>query len=297
MTVLVVGKGGTLGAVLAERLQAEAIELRARSPDGGEDARDLAARIAHASVIVNAGGPRVRPGLGWADYFREHVGVTARIVRSMQPGSHLVQISSTAVFGARGSLLSAADVEAPTLFPNAAYACAKLAAEMEGRALARERRIRVTVLRPSMVYGPGLDSALESIRRLSRRGVRLRLLPAKGRQHLVHIDLLAEVVARATLTTPRDGERVLLVADPFVLENADLLPKAGATVSVPLVAASLLHGLARRLGASPPLAVDALAVLGIDNEFDWRPAFEELGLDVERFARDQTFEPYWRGGA
>ena len=293
MTVLVVGKGGTLGAALADRLGAEAIELRAGSPAGGP----WAGSIARASVVVNAGGPRVRPGLDWADYFREHVGVTARVVRAMRPGSHLVHISSTAVFGARGTVLAAGDDALPTLFPNAAYACAKLAAESEGRALARERKIDITVLRPSMVYGPGIDSALESIRRLARRGVRLRLLPSTCRQHLVHMDLLADAVARATATTPRDGERVLLVADPFVLQNADLVPSRGIPLVLPLGAARALHRLALRAGASLPLAIEALAVLRIDNEFDWRPAFDELELDVKRYERARTFEPYWSGGA
>jgi len=291
MTVLVVGKGGTLGAALAGRLEAEAIELRASDPREAS----LVAEVARASVVVNASGPRVRPGLAFEDYFREHVGVAARVVRSMQPGAHLVHVSSTAVFGARGTRLAAGDPEAPTLFPSSAYACAKLAAEAQVRALARERKIRVTVLRPSMVYGPGIDSALASILRLSARGIGLTLAPARLRQHLVHVDLFVDAVSRAALTTPREGERLLLVADPFVLTNADLAPPRGVPLTIPLGLTSAVGELARRGGASI-LPLEALEVLAIDNEFEWRPLFEELGLDEARYARERTFDPYFGSG-
>jgi len=296
MTVLVVGKGGTLGAFLTARLSAEGVELRA-DPGALRPGAEPLPEVVRASVVVNASGPRVRPGLSFADYFREHVEVSSRIVRSMQPGSHLVHLSSTAVFGARGERLAAGDPEAPTLFPSAAYACAKLGAEAMVRALARERRVRVTVLRPTMVYGPGVDSALESIRRLASRGVSLRLSPGRLRQHLVHIDLLADAVARAVVTTPRDGERVLLVADPFVLCNDDLVVRGGVPVPIPLgVAGAASRAIAvSRLG--PQLTLEALAVLGIDNEFDWETGMSELGLDPARYARERTFDPYFRGAA
>ena len=71
------------------------------------------------------------------------------------------------VYGARGALLTTDDIEAPARFPAPAYACAKLAAEAEVRTLSRARGVHVTVLRPSMVYGPSIDSALESVLRLA----------------------------------------------------------------------------------------------------------------------------------
>jgi len=290
MTVLVVGKGGTLGAAIAQRLHAEALELRA--PDPRDDGP--VSELRGATVVVNAGGPRVRKGLDFADYFREHVGVATRVVRSMAPGSHVVHLSSTAVFGAQSGRLGIDSVAAPTLFPSAAYACAKLAAEAQLRVLARERGIHVTVLRPSMVYGPGIDSALESIRRLSRRGIALRLLPERARQHLVHADLFLDAVERAASTLPHEGERSLVLADPFILQNRDLVPERGVPVPLPLEAAAVARRVLDALDVGPTLSLEALAVLAIDNEFDWKTSFDELGLEPERYARDRTFDPYFR---
>jgi nucleoside-diphosphate-sugar epimerase len=288
--ILVVGKGGTLGAAIARRLGCAAIELRAADPRAGSPVDE----VTRADVVINASGPRVRPGLDWADYFREHVGVASRVLRSMRPGAHVIHISSCAVYGARGALLGTDDVEAPTLFPAQAYACAKLAAEAEVRALGRSRGVRVTVLRPSMVYGPGIESALDSILRLSSRGVSLRLKPAHVRQHLVHIELLLDAVSNATTRTP-DEERVLVLADPFVLTNSDLVPRFGFPVVVPLGATTALHALARRLGHAPP-STEAVAILAMDNEFDWRPAFDALRLDPAEYTRGRTFDPYWSAG-
>ena len=287
MEILVVGKGGTLGAALARRLDCPAIELRATDPLDGSPVSE----VGRADVVVNASGPRVRPGLDWADYFREHVGVAARVMRSMRPGAHVVHVSSCAVYGARGALLGPDDREAPTLFPSQAYACAKLAAESEVRALGRSRGVRVTVLRPSMVYGPGIESALDSIRRVSSRGVSLRLVPARVRQHLLHVELFLDAVRSAT-TRPPDDERVLVLADPFVLTNSDLVPRRGLPMVIPLGATSAIHALARRFGWAPP-STEALAVLAMDNEFSWRPAFEVLELDPAAYARERTFDPYW----
>lgn len=292
MRTVIVGKGGSIGAVLAQRLAAEAIEVRV--PDAS--ASDTIADVADADVVINAGGPRVRPGLGTDDYFREHVGLATRLARSMKEGAHLVHLSSTAVYGARGTRLALDAIEAPTLFPSSAYACAKLAAEHAARATGTARGVKVTILRPSMVYGPGVDSALASLKKLAKRGIALHLEPSTVRQHLVHMDLLVDSIARAAQRPP-ERSRMLVVADPFVLTNADLVPRAGRAIHVPLGPAKTAHRLAKLMAMTPPGAIDALAVLGIDNVFDEAPIFEVLGLDRMQYARESTFDPYWEGDA
>jgi nucleoside-diphosphate-sugar epimerase len=286
-----VGARGTLGGLLVQRLGARGIEIRC--PDPGDE-RGVP-ELADADVVVNVGGPRVRPGLTWVDYFREHVGVTTTVVRSMRPGARLVHVSSTAVYGARGTLLGPGAREAPTRFPSIAYACAKLAAEAIARTSGVERGLVVRVLRPSMVYGPGVDSALDTIRRLHRRGVRLRLRPERVRQHLLHVDLLVHAVERAVTGAVDRGERPLALADPVVVTNADLAPQASRwpAIDVDVSAAAALHDRwARTLGLAPG-ALEALAVLGLDNEFDVEPMVRVLRVDAGAFSRAATFDAYW----
>lgn len=299
MNTLVVGSDGTLGCILVDRLGVRGVRMRC-----ADWRAEAPAEIAQADVVVNVAGPRVRPGLGWADYMREHVGVTSAIARTMRAGTRLVHVSSTAVYGARGERLGLQSPEAPTLFPSSAYACAKLAAENAARAIARARGVAVRVLRPSMVYGPGVESALETVRKLARRGLRLRLAPGDVRQHLLHVDLLVRAVDRAAVAALAPDEAPLLVADPFVLTNADVVCSGGSSsgarlpLAIDVRAMSSVHRALSRTGLElAPAALEALAVLGLDNTFDVAPTWRALGVDPAQFARERTFDRYWFGAA
>lgn len=282
--LVVAGSDGTLGAFLKERLGAEGLRLRCAAGEEGLPADGLA----DAEVVVNATGPRVRPGLSWADYHREHVGCAARLARSMSAGGHLVHLSSTAVYGARGTWLDVASAEAPLRFPNPAYACAKLAAEGILQRTCGERGVRLSVLRLSTVYGAGIDSVLETMLRLARRGVAMRLGPGNLPQHWLRSDVLAAVVSKVA-----GGEAVPLaiVADPYVLSSdelhAALRRAAPRSVSAPVPVAAIgkaIGLLPRHL--EPPGALAALAVLGLGNELEVAPLFDRLGLDPRAFGRE-----------
>lgn len=310
--IVVVGSKGTLGSLLLRELAMPRVgpggvdaplNVRGVEMRGGEVAAADAALLAEAQVVVNAGGPRVRPELTAGDYHREHVGIALEVARRMAPGARLVHLSSTAVFGVgRADVLGPASREAPERFPSVAYACAKHAAELAARAVAKERGVEVVVLRPSMVYGPGVESALDTLRGMGRRGVGLSLAPGRVRQHLTHSRVLVEAVRRAAVV-PGPLPTVLLVVDPFVLTNADLRgrPSPGRAlpavpVPVPLPPLAKLYDLwAKVLPVDAPGALEAFAVLASDNVFDGDASFRILGLDPDDLGRGRTFEPYWEG--
>jgi nucleoside-diphosphate-sugar epimerase len=288
----VVGADGALGVMLVEALGAHGVTLR--HPAESLDVR--VPEVAGEDVVVNVCGPRVRPGLGWADYMREHVGTAVAIARAMRPASHLVHFSSVAVYGARGGVVRADSPEAPSLFPNPSYAWAKLAGELAVRATCRERGVGLTVLRPAMVYGDGVTSAIDTLGALARRGVRLELKPAAVRQHCLSSALLVAILERVSARGPQ--ERTLIACDPFVFTNADVdavvgAKRGGVPVPVPLPWAEALM---RRWPMFPdrdaPGALAAFAFLGLDNEFDWRDALGHLGIDPAEFTRERTLDPY-----
>jgi nucleoside-diphosphate-sugar epimerase len=95
-TVAWVGADGALGATLAPALGARPFPLRC--PDLSNDGRIL--DLESFDVVIDGAGPRVHPGLAWGDYLREHVGTATQVARSMRLGSHLVFISSAAIYGA-----------------------------------------------------------------------------------------------------------------------------------------------------------------------------------------------------
>jgi nucleoside-diphosphate-sugar epimerase len=216
--VAFVGADGALGTALAGALGARLVSLRC--PDMTEAAP--IADLAEADVVINAAGPRHHPGLRWSDYLREHVGTAARVARSLRPGAYLVQVGSAAVFGARRRAAGETTPEDPASFPTEAYAWAKLASEHAARAICRERGVALTVLRPTVVYGPGAGGVLSTLRAMASRGVRAVLSPAAVRQHFVHVDLLGRVLEALVRGGARGDLPMLVVADPFVLTAADV---------------------------------------------------------------------------
>lgn len=298
--VVVVGADGVLGGLLVRRLEgARGVSLR--HPGALLDGH--VPEVAEAAVVIDVSGPRVRPELGWCDYLREHVGTSGEIARSMRPGAHLVHVSSASVYGARPGVLSAEAAEAPVLFPNPSYAWAKLAGELSARAIARERGVRLSVLRFPVVYGPGVDSAIDTLVKVARRGVLLHLEPAFLRQHLLHSELLVRAIERVAERGPL-ARGLAIVADPFVLRNADLTAaverrfRPKVRVGVPLgMTTRLLRGWPGFPERDAPKKLAAFGVLGLNTAFEWKPAFDELGLDAEEFAKAKTFDAYVDGAA
>jgi UDP-glucose 4-epimerase len=295
--VAFVGADGALGAALASRLGARGVRLRA--PDM-EDAAPLA-ELADVDVVINAAGPRVRPGLMWSDYLREHVGTATRVARSMRPGAYLVHVSSAAVYGSGRPFVSPDTPELPATFPVEAYAWAKLAGEYAVRAVCRERGVDLTVVRPSIIYGPGSGGVLLTLRSIARRGVRFVLTPARARQHLVHMDVVQRALERLVERRPRELPMAIL-ADPFVLTTADVndairrARPSALPVPVPIpLAAQAIRQWQLRLEAQSPGPVAVAAMLALDNEYDWRPAFDALSLDAVAHGR-ACFESFMDTG-
>jgi UDP-glucose 4-epimerase len=289
--VAVVGADGSLGRFLIGALSAQGargVALRHAS----ERLDATCDEVATADVVVNVAGPRVRPGLAWTDYLREHVGTAEAITRSMRAGARLVHVSSAAVYGTRpGEVIDARSPEAPATFPNAAYAWAKLAAEHAARACGKERGLDVVVLRLPLVHGPGVDGAITSLVALAERGVTVSLSPEGLRQHLVHTTTLASGMRALVHTAgegPLPGDGPVLLADPVVHTSATLNAlfrrhaRGPVRAPVPLAAAARLA--ARWPGfpaREPPGPLAAFAALAVDLELDWREAFERLGLAAD----------------
>jgi nucleoside-diphosphate-sugar epimerase len=252
-------------------------------------------------VVIHAAGPRVHPGLGWGDYLREHVGTTRKIGGSMTRGSHLVLVSSAAVYGSNRGPVTPDSPPRPDTFPVPPYAWAKLVAEDTARALAAERGLALTILRPSIIYGPGAGGVVLTLRDLARRGVRVELRPGSMRQHLLQIALFQRVLGGLIAATAPPRPVTFDVADPFVVATSELnaayarvAPRVPA-VPVPVgQVASALRLWQRRAGRGAPGSVAVAAMLGLDNVYDPRPCLEHLGIDPRPFGRE-SFDAFLEG--
>lgn len=162
--------------------------------------------------------------------------------------------------------------------PEDRYARSKHAAEQALARVAAETGLEVVVVRPPLVYGPGVRANFLRLIRLVERGWPLPLGAVENRRSLVHVGNLADLVVAAA-SSPAAAGKTLLAADGDDLSTPELIQQIaqalGARARLVPVPVSLLRlagtltGMRGEVGRlADSLRVDAgetRALLG------WRP--------------------------
>jgi len=160
--------------------------------------------------------------------------------------------------------------------PDDAYGRAKLAAE---QALAHISGVEVVVLRPPLVYGPGVKANFLALMRAVSRGWPLPFGSIENRRSLLYVGNLCDAIIHC-LETPQAAGRMYFLSDGAPVSTPGLcralgnaLGRSARLVPFPPALLELLGGeRARRLTRS--LEIDDRA---IRQELGWRPpyTFEE----------------------
>jgi nucleoside-diphosphate-sugar epimerase len=148
--------------------------------------------------------------------------------------------------------------------PEDAYGRAKLASERALAKIAAESGLELVILRPPLVYGPGVGGNFRALMRLAASGLPLPFAGLDNRRSLIFLDNLVDLVAAASLH-PAAAGRVLLAAD-------------GADLSTPALIRILARGQGRvaRLFALPDAVFGMLRRLpGLG------PAVSRLSLSLQ----------------
>jgi nucleoside-diphosphate-sugar epimerase len=303
--IAVVGADGFLGGCLADAFAGKRIVY---GPCQNGDVHVSAAQelLQQADIVINAGGFRVRPGCTYADYQRSHQGATAAIVPCIRRDALLVHISSASVLGsAKTQKLGAQAIPNPKTFPAPAYAMAKLEADRFVEQAAAAHGFRVIFIRPAVVYSPNGAGMIETMIRLAKRGVTLRLYPRSARHHLCHTSLLVDVFRRVIEQSDRLPHlSCFIAADPYTITNRELeamiqrhLPGKRTVVPMPV---GLMSAVLKRTFHSriPKLDLktwgEIFGVLNYDTEYDPSDTFTALGLNPSRYSMEKTLEPLIR---
>jgi UDP-N-acetyl-alpha-D-quinovosamine dehydrogenase len=251
MRVAVTGASGFIGRSLCPALARAGHEVRAVEQKDAEAVVHLAA-IAHRSA-------------GLEEIERVNVGLAKRVGQAAAAsGASLLFLSSVKVHG-EASLVPFK--ETSPLAPRDAYGESKARAEEALRAIPG---LRLAVLRPPLVYGPGVKANFLALMKAVARGIPLPFASIENRRSLVYLGNLVDAIL---CCLGREG--TFLVSDGTPLSTPGLCREMGKALARPArlfpFPASLLP---RKLCASLELD-DGL----IRSALGWRPPLtREEGL-------------------
>jgi nucleoside-diphosphate-sugar epimerase len=284
-TVLVTGASGFVGRAVCGRLieagcAVRALHGRRPAPAGTQAVHaDLAAApdwprlldgaraVVHLAGMAHAPVDRVaRDALR-----RVNVRATAELARAAAAaGVRLVFVSSAKVLGATGHFNDAAPPAPPDL-----YAESKWAAEQE---LAAIPGLDYAILRPPLVYGPGVGANFLKLLKLMDSGLPLPFGAVTARRSLIGVANLADAI-RICLAADVPDRRAYLVADGPAPTLAELLGAIAAGLGRPA-----------RLFPFPVSALAALSRLAGRGEVVER-LFADLVVDDRDFLIVHGWQP------
>ncbi|MDP2143176.1 MAG: SDR family oxidoreductase [Gallionella sp.] len=189
----------------------------------------------------------------------------------------LVYVSSIKVNG-EGTSGSQGYSESDAPAPQDAYGISKWEAEQALHRVAQETGLEVVVVRPPLVYGPGVKGNFISLLAAVGKGIPLPLAGADNARSLVYVGNLVDALI-ACATHPAVAGQTYLVSDGMPVSTATLVEKiAGA-----------LDCRSRSFYFPPVLMRAAAALLGRSAQID--RLFGSLRVDDEKIRRELGWIP------
>lgn len=249
--ILLTGATGFVGqAVLGQLLEHEShkVAVALRSANGFDrcaahevgdftNATDWSTALADQQVVIHAAARAhimkdkvVEP---LAEYRRVNLDGTLNLARQAATVGvkRFIFISSIKVNGEQTTLghpFTADD----TPSPEDAYGISKYEAEQGLLEVATETGMEVVIIRPPLVYGPGVKGNFASMAKLVARGFPLPLGAVKNQRSLVSLDNLVDLIITC-IDHPEAANQVFLAGDGRDLSTTELLQGVAKAMSVP----------------------------------------------------------------
>lgn len=215
---------------------------------------------------------------------------------AQQAGVNRFVFLSTAKIYGEGSVVAYRETSIPA--PEGAYAQSKLCAEQELRELAATSAMEIVILRPPLVYGPGVGGNFQQLWRLANSPWPLPLAALGNRRAMIALDNLLDIVALCC-EDKRAANQIFNVADAVPYTLGDIV-------------GALRHALGRRkkLWRFPPTLLrllirwwrgpdDVQRLLGdflldttaVRATLGWEPRRDMVDISAQMVARQARAQP------
>lgn len=305
-TVLVTGATGFVGRFLCKRLLAEGFRVRGTLRESGTPSSLVdgvdpvmvehlstdtpwSHAMAGVDTIIHLAArvhimddPSTDP---LAEFRKVNVAGTARLAGEAAKAGvkRFVFISSIKVNGEESSIPYTSD--SPSL-PSDPYGISKWETEQALRTVEAETGMEVVVVRPTLVYGPGVKANFLTMMKIITKGIPLPLASVANKRSLIYVGNLVDALT-ACAVHPAAAGQTYLVSDGEDVSTPDLIRRTAKALDLHArlfpVSASFLRlvgnlpgksGVVNRLMGS--LTVDSTK---IRQELGWKPPYTmEEGL-------------------
>jgi nucleoside-diphosphate-sugar epimerase len=236
--VLVTGADGFIGRALGPALEASGYQVRAAVRTAGSapgeavvvgdigPATDWREALRGADAVIHLAARvhvmRERASDPLAAFRHTNVEGTAQLARAAAAAGvrRLVYVSSVKVNGERTTVRPFTEADPPA--PEDDYGRSKWEAESVTRQVASGTGLELVVVRPCLVYGPGVKGNLRALLAALARGVPLPLGSVRNRRSLVGLDNLCGLLVRCVEQAAAAGES-FLAADGEDLSTPEMV--------------------------------------------------------------------------
>jgi len=245
--VLVTGATGFVGSALLQRLgiSGQALSLR-NKPANGLAWLDRADSVVHLAARVHIMNDAVKDPL--AEFRASNLDLTVDLAQQAARAGvrRFVFISSVKVNGeetAPGTAYTAADVP----LPQDPYGVSKMEAEQALARISAQTGLEVVVIRPPLVYGPGVRANFGALLNAVARGIPLPLGGIHNRRSLVALDNLVDLIVTC-IHHPKAAGQVWMVSDGDDLSTPDLIRRMARVMGRPPRLIDVPVGILEKIG-------------------------------------------------
>jgi nucleoside-diphosphate-sugar epimerase len=311
--VLVTGSTGFIGRALLVRLGAENLHITATVRNNIKNAFDKNVKVIHVGELTSSlDWRRALEGVNVVIHLASRVHIMSDRARDSSDEYRRINVNATinlahqaAEVGVRrfiylssikvngeftepGEVFTAED----TPLPQDPYGVSKLHAELGLRAIASKTGMEVVIIRPPLVYGPGVKANFLRMMRWLSRPIPLPLGAINNLRSFVALDNLVDLIVRC-IDHPGAANQIFLVSDGEDISTTSLLYRMGNALGNPArlipVPTSWLHFFGTLLGRQAivgrlclSLQVDILKTRKL---LDWSPPIN-MDEGLRRVTRD-----------